>query len=234
MPVKMRYLTAKTLANTALVLSVCALMELANATNTANAEGLDCTKARAVERRGEEPPSAAQALLREVSEIYGLGLLSEWTRNRLTTVEVPSGKADAGWKGDWITHPLDAETGLPVTDVLGGLQIKQHFGQPWLVWHVDASEPCEGRSYVPVSIKNSTILTLETEVLYQSIVERMSFGGPRYAPVDSQALAQMWDQARPVLASVTITRRGDTCTLAYQIPDGPVALSFFCTPQSGG
>lgn len=210
------------------------LAALLSATLSARAEGLDCAKAREVERRGEGVLSTAQTLLREVSDIYGLGLLSEWTRGKLAVVKTPSGTADAGWEGDWITHPFDPETGAPNTRILGGLQLRKHFGQHWLVWQVDASEPCEGRSYVPVMLTADAVLRLDTDLLYQAIVERVPFGGAHHAPEDSQALAQIWEQALPILSSVTLTRDATTCSLTYQTPDAPVSVSFFCTPLSGG
>ncbi len=200
----------------------------------ASAEGLDCAKARSVERLQEDTHALTQAqtLLRALSDIYGLGLLSGWTRDHLTEAEASEALrgVETGWEGMWITHPLDPETGEPNIDIFGALHIQEDFGQAWLVWQVDISEPCEGRTNVPVTINDAATITIASQPLYQAVVGGLSFGGPEYAPSSRQTLATIWEQALPVLSSVSLMRQGNLCTLDYSRPDGPVSLHFFCTP----
>jgi hypothetical protein len=200
----------------------------------AGASGLDCTLARQATGPVSGDARPARALLDQMARAHGLGILEGWTFSKLHGLsgeppypeEVSSGST--GWDGQWRTHPLNPANGAPLVDTLGSFQVDIRFGQPWLIWQVDISDPCEGRTDLPLLSAESPVLQVDLDVYHMAVVEGVPLGVPRYPDDQNEDIARLWKQAEPILSSIAISRQGETCTARYETSEGAVVLKFFC------
>ncbi len=201
------------------------------------AKGLNCELARQAERTAATTP--VQSFMRKLSDIRGLGLLSEWTVETLSPQSDSPGRQSSGehleidWAQPLTAHPFVANTTRPRIEIWGSLHIEERFGRKWLIWDVDHADPCEGRTDLPVHVING-IIRIDLDVLHQAVMDGVSLGGSNYQASDRQALRDLWLEAEPVLASVQVSRKGNTCRLTYETPERPVTLKFFCAEMKRG
>lgn len=202
---------------------------------TLDAKGLDCALARQTVDPIEGDLRPAKPLLDALAVAHGLGLLDGWTFALLGgsgTRVVPAADA-AAWSLGMRTYPLDTETGEPVTDRPGVLEIEDRFGQPWLVWHIDIADPCLGRVDLPVHSADAPVLRVDAAAYHRAIIEGFAPDVPRYPHERNEDLARHWDAARPILSSIFLSRQATTCVAGYETAEGPVTMTFSCQPMPG-
>lgn len=199
------------------------------------AKGVNCALARANERASQNLGPTEQ-LMQELSDISGFGLLSNWTVETLGSLGEPAMllRPDlTDWTGAWRTAPLDKETGKPQLDLIGGFTIEQGLDGPWLDWRIDASDPCEGRTYLPLLPTSTKVLRIDVARVRDAAIGGLAFDGPDYSDTDRATLSRLWHKAEPILQSVTLSRANDACQLSYEAPDGRVRLTFYCNAVLG-